>query len=68
MRSIRRNLVFALSMGTAGLAAVAGLTSGRAIESRLRRTFDEALETKAQALAALTEQRAGIVKVEPPKW
>ncbi len=64
MRSIRRNLVFALSMGTAGLAAVAGLTSGRAIESRLRRTFDEALETKAQALAALTEQRAGIVKVE----
>lgn len=64
MRSIRRHLVLALSIGTAGLAAIAGLASGRAIESRIRRNFDDALAAKAQALVTLTEQRAGVVKVE----
>lgn len=64
MRSIRRGLVLGLSIGTAGLAALAGFVSGKAVESQIRRDFDASLQAKAQALMTLTEQRAGVVELE----
>ncbi len=64
MRSIRRDLVLELSVGTAVLAALAGLVSGRAIENRIRRDFDDALHSKAQALVTLTEQKSGVIQLE----
>ncbi|MEO8275721.1 MAG: ATP-binding protein [Thermoanaerobaculia bacterium] len=59
MRSIRRELVLWLSIGTAVLSAVAGLVSGRVVENRLRQDFDEDLLATAQTIMSVTEQDAG---------
>lgn len=64
MRSIRRDLVLGLSIGTAVCAALAGLISGRAIEVRLRQDFDDSLLAKAQAIVSLTSQEAGVIEIE----
>jgi signal transduction histidine kinase len=59
MRSLRSRLTVFLLAGMGLLLAGGGLLLDRAISSRLRREYDEALLDKARALVTLTEQENG---------
>jgi len=64
MRSLRGRLTLWLLVGMGLLLAAGGLVLNRAISSRLRREYDEALIDKAESLETMTEQQAGRILLE----
>jgi two-component system, OmpR family, heavy metal sensor histidine kinase CusS len=64
MRSLRGRLTLWLLIGMGLLLAAGGLVLNRAISSRLRREYDEALIDKAESLETMTEQQAGRILLE----
>lgn len=68
MHSIRRRLLFVLAIGFAVLIAGTGFYLDRLLAKRVTEEFDAALQSKADALVALTEQEAGKIEFDYDGW
>ena len=64
MSSLRTRLFAYQIGGAAGLFLVAGVALTATMGAWLQGEFDRALEAKARALAALTEQESGQIELE----
>ena len=67
MRSIRRDLISVLVMGTGLILVISGISLHALIKQSMLETFDEATFVKARAVAAMMEFTRGGLSLEEPE-